>query len=254
MQSLELTLETSKGNPTINFLYISSWCFIYEKIWSLIGHGHGPEEGWRGAAVTGGVEATAKRGSAASIIRGTPSENTLSFAQSANQIPATTRDWTPLNTGKQTYFKSLSADPGGHRQFGRFWAQGEEISTPTMEEMITAASRKGFTIEELIKAEELLAAEKVSFQSPSSSDFRCPLSTKIIKAVTHERSLKYKVKPWTGPLPKPRVSSPKTLGDAVITNSRIRLRGGQTVPMLFKMSLPSTNNFKSSVQTSKKSD
>jgi hypothetical protein len=201
-----------------------------------------------GAAITGGAEATTKRGSTTSIVRGTPSENTPSFAQSTNQIPAATRDWMPLNTGKQMFFKSLS-DPGSHRQFGRFWAQGEEtdddeeISTPTTEEMITAASREGFMIEELIKAEEeLLVAEKVSFQSPSSSDFRCPLSTKIIKAVTHERSLKYKAKPWTGPLPKPRVSPPKTLGDAVITNSRIRLRGGQTVPMLFKMSLPSTNN------------
>jgi hypothetical protein len=41
-------------------------------------------------------------------------------------------------------------------------------------------------------------------------------------------------------VPKPRVSTPKTLGDAVIKNSHIRLRRGQKMSMLFKMSLPST--------------
>jgi hypothetical protein len=54
------------------------------------------------------------------------------------------------------------------------------------------------------------------------------------------------VKPWQGPLPKSRVSPPKTLGDAVIKNARIRVRGAQTVPVSFKMVLPSTMNETSS--------
>jgi hypothetical protein len=36
------------------------------------------------------------------------------------------------------------------------------------------------------------------------------------------------------------MSPPKTLGDAVIKNSYIRLRGGQLIPRSFKMALPST--------------
>jgi hypothetical protein len=40
-------------------------------------------------------------------------------------------------------------------------------------------------MDELIHADkELQDAEKVGFSSPTSSDFRCPLATKIIKAVS----------------------------------------------------------------------
>jgi hypothetical protein len=70
----------------------------------------------------------------------------------------------------------------------------------------------------------------------------CPMANKIVKALAPERQITHSMKHWVGPLPKPRVSPPKTLGDAVIKNSHIRLRGGQMVPMLFKMSLPSTAN------------
>jgi hypothetical protein len=66
--------------------------------------------------------------------------------------------------------------------FGRFWAiegdqtdedEGEEaITTPTPEEFIAAAARVGFTKENLIQVEnEIESSEKVSFSSPSSSDF-----------------------------------------------------------------------------------
>jgi hypothetical protein len=79
----------------------------------------------------------------------------------------------------------------------------------------------------LVQADkELEAAEKVSFLSPGSSDFWCPLANKIINAVERNNSLKHLVKPCKDPLPKPRISPPKTLGDAVIKNARIRLRGG----------------------------
>jgi hypothetical protein len=188
---------------------------------------------------------------ASSIIHSRPEPSTTHQDQDAaieDPSRAASGERTPLNTGKQNHCTSLSV-PGGHRQLRRFWVPLDEsddeadIATPTTEELISAASREGFTIEELVTAHaELEAAEKVSFPSPSSSNFRCPLANKIVKALTRDRSLKHQMKPWSGPLPKPRISPPKTLGDAVIKNSRIRLRGGRTVPMLFKMSIPSTTN------------
>jgi hypothetical protein len=89
---------------------------------------------------------------------------------------------------------------------------------------------------------ELHEEEKVSGSSPLSSDSHCPLATKIIQVMTrefhHQRTM---LKPWNGPLPKKRISPPKTLGDAVIKNKFYRLRGGQLIPVSFKMVLPSTD-------------
>jgi hypothetical protein len=46
------------------------------------------------------------------------------------------------------------------------------IVTHTGDELIIAASREGFTIEDMIKADgQIRAAEKVSFPSPSNSYF-----------------------------------------------------------------------------------
>jgi hypothetical protein len=133
--------------------------------------------------------------------------------------------------------------------FGKFWAQNcdlaaedeeEELPMPMKEELIEAAEQAGFSIQDLIQAEnELEGMEKVCFSSPSV-DLRCPLSSKIVKAIIREKSLKHKGRPWQGSLPKPRISLPKTLGDAVIKNSYVRLLGGQLVPKSFKMALPST--------------
>jgi hypothetical protein len=147
--------------------------------------------------------------------------------------------------------------------FGRFWAiegdqtdedEGEEaITTPTPEEFIAAAARVGFTKENLIQVEnEIESSEKVSFSSPSSSDFRCPLSSKIINAIAREISLKRYGKPWKGSLPKPRISPQKTLGDVVIKNSYIRLHGGQLILRSFKMVLPSMIQGSNSVTQPKK--
>jgi hypothetical protein len=90
--------------------------------------------------------------------------------------------------------------------------EGEEvITTPTTEEFIAAAAHVRFTIENLIQAEkEIESSEKVTHSSPSSPDFRCPLSSKIINAIARERSLKHYGQPWKGKLPKPRMSPPKT--------------------------------------------
>jgi hypothetical protein len=134
--------------------------------------------------------------------------------------------------------------------FGRFWANSNdqsdddeaEVQTPMIEEFIDAAASAGYNMQDLIRAEEEIAdMEKVSFPSPSSADFRCPLSTKIVKAIVRGKSLKHHGTPWQGSLPKPRISPPKTLGDAVVKNSYIRLRGGQLILKSFKMTLPSND-------------
>jgi hypothetical protein len=152
---------------------------------------------------------------------------------------------------------------GGYRRLGRFWAQGdasddeESIAPSSPEELISTASREvaerqeakeiarrtndcaeefiaatarsGFSMEDLAQAEQVHDAEKVSFSSPSSSDFRCPLSREIINAVSREGSLKRRMKPWKGPLPQPRISPPQTSGDAVIKNSITRRTKDTTV-------------------------
>jgi hypothetical protein len=65
---------------------------------------------------------------------------------------------TPKTKGKQS--NGVSFDPGGGRRMGRFWVpeddledDEEEITTPTIEDLITAASCVGVTVEELIEAE-----------------------------------------------------------------------------------------------------
>jgi hypothetical protein len=88
----------------------------------------------------------------------------------------------------------LPHDHTGISSFGRFWAnkddqadeddKEEEITTPTKEEFIAAAAHAGYHLQDLILAEnEIATVEKVSFSSSSSTEFRCPLSSKIIKAM-----------------------------------------------------------------------
>jgi hypothetical protein len=118
--------------------------------------------------------------------------------------------------------------------------KGDETETPMKEELI-AAARAGFSVQDLEQAEDEIAQmNKVSFNSPSSAKFRCPVSSKIIKAIIREKSLKHYGKPWQGSLPKPRISPPRTLGDAMIKHSFVRLQGGRLQPKSFKMALPST--------------
>jgi hypothetical protein len=121
-----------------------------------------------------------------------------------------------------------ASDPGCNRWTGKFWAtedeDWEESSTPTTEEFIKVASREGFSIQQLIEAKvELHEEEKVSCSSSLSLDSRCPLTVKIIEVMMREGIQKPMMKPWKGPLPKVRISPPKTLGDVVIKNKIIRL-------------------------------
>jgi hypothetical protein len=96
-------------------------------------------------------------------------------------------------------------------------------------------------VEELLLTEaELHDVGKTSQSSPGSTEFRWPRATKIIGEIARGKSLKHQLKPWNDTLPKPRISPPRTLGDAVIKNSCIRLRGGRLIPQLLKMALSST--------------
>jgi hypothetical protein len=135
----------------------------------------------------------------------------------------------------------------GRFSYGKFWASVNEFSeeevqnTSPSDVLIAKAARSGFQADDLIQAgKEIVAAEEVCFASPSSAAFRCPRARKSVNAIAKDRSLKQLGKPWTGSLPKPRISPPKTLGDAVIKNSFTRRRGGQLIPRLFKMALPLT--------------
>jgi hypothetical protein len=90
--------------------------------------------------------------------------------------------------------------------FGRFWTslddqsdeddEEEVMNTPTKEEFIAAAARSGIQFEDLIHADnEIAAAEKVSFSSPSSAGFKCPLASKIVNTIVRDRSLKHHGRP-----------------------------------------------------------
>lgn len=76
-----------------------------------------------------------------------------------------------------------------------------------MEEFINEAMQAGFTIDHLARAEIALGSGMVS-----SSQRRLP---KLILNKMVERKLS--VVPWQGPLPEPRVSPPRTLGDFLAT-------------------------------------
>jgi hypothetical protein len=140
----------------------------------------------------------------------------------------TITDWTPVTKGKKSTV--VSSDPGCDRRLGHFWAleyendEEGEIATPTTEELVVAASRVSISIEQLIQAEtELQEICEVRQVSSDSLGARCPHAGKIIRAILRGKSLKHHTKPWSGPLPRPRISPPWTLGDAVIKNSCIRL-------------------------------
>jgi hypothetical protein len=92
-----------------------------------------------------------------------------------------------------------------------------EISTPTREDFIDVASKMGFLLEELIQAETKLNAA-TQFISPLrlSSDTCCPTTTRILNAMVNDASQRRSMKTWKAPLPKPRISSQRTLGDALI--------------------------------------
>ena len=95
----------------------------------------------------------------------------------------------------------------------KFWAQpgdqdqsDEDETRPSTPEFIEEAAHAGFSLDQLIRAEQSLNSGK----TPTSEDL-C-LSKAIIHTMVQR---KFAGVPWQGPLPEPRVSPPRTLGDAL---------------------------------------
>lgn len=108
----------------------------------------------------------------------------------------------------------------------KFWALGEDsdesdvdeaelaTATPSTPVFINEALDAGFTIEQLAMAEQALD----SGISSSPTALRLP---KVIVSEMVRRNLARM--PWKGPLPGPRVSPPRTLGDFLATANRRHL-------------------------------
>jgi hypothetical protein len=95
----------------------------------------------------------------------------------------------------------------------KFWAQpgdqensDEEEPEPSTPEFIKEAAQAGFSLDQLIRAEQSLNSGKTS----TSEDLRLP---KAILSTLVQR--KFAGVPCQDPLPEPRVSPPRTLGDAL---------------------------------------
>ena len=83
-------------------------------------------------------------------------------------------------------------------------SEDEEPSTP---DFIAQAKDAGFSIDQLVKAEKAIDSGNVN---PCSSDVR--LANSIDSELVRQKLVGA---PWKGPLPPPRVSPLRTLGDAI---------------------------------------
>jgi len=94
----------------------------------------------------------------------------------------------------------------------KFWAQSndpdlDDDDVPSTPELINQAQAAGFTLHQLMVAEKALDSGNLN---PSSSDIR--LAKSIVSKLIQTKTV---VSPWKGPLPPPRISPPRTLGDAI---------------------------------------
>ncbi|TVU40757.1 hypothetical protein EJB05_14233, partial [Eragrostis curvula] len=106
----------------------------------------------------------------------------------------------------------------------RFWALGsdteseedDEIESIAAPDFIQQAGELGFSMEELARADEEMPVSPTS-QKPILVEGS--LAEKIINAMVQKRSKAWTpaTKPWQGPLPPPRKSPMRTLGDALAT-------------------------------------
>jgi hypothetical protein len=129
----------------------------------------------------------------------------------------------------------------------RFWARdGEEDSDEDSEggqeqdeddssmqtlnspEFCWVAMEVGFTESELLQAEEEV---KISPNSKKYIALEGSLASRVIKDIISNK----KVKPWSGPLPPPRISPRRTIGDAIaMAHVRTNPQNRQFIPDSFK--------------------
>jgi hypothetical protein len=111
----------------------------------------------------------------------------------------------------------------------KFWASGnddtsteasddEDITTPTL---MSESLEAGFTVEHLRQAEADLRTPTSSTGKVRVNLSECSISKKIVDAwINNRRNIG---KPWCGPLPPPRESPLRTLGDA-LANAKVQIR------------------------------
>jgi hypothetical protein len=103
----------------------------------------------------------------------------------------------------------------------KFWALGDDdessvdsedddIEVPTLVEEAIAA---GFSIDHLRQAEEELSSPSNGSTKVCAKLKEGSISKKVVELWISNRQ--NKAEPWTGPLPTPRKSPPRTLGDAL---------------------------------------
>ena len=91
------------------------------------------------------------------------------------------------------------------------FAAPAEVWSPSTPELIAVAAEVGFSTQDLLQAEHELN-EGTLVSATSSSGCTPPSTKRIISALVQHR---VKPTPWRGQLPPPRVSPPRTLGDAL---------------------------------------
>ncbi|CAN6371606.1 unnamed protein product [Urochloa humidicola] len=113
----------------------------------------------------------------------------------------------------------------------KFWATGDSDSESSVDEeivieeeamedegeittrqFIAEAQAVGFSIADLQQAEKDLSSPAAVSSSITSPGQKHSLAKRIVSAMVEN---KLKGRPWQGPLPPPRVSPPRTLGDAL---------------------------------------
>jgi hypothetical protein len=122
--------------------------------------------------------------------------------------------------------------------WSRFWATEEEdddseieseedvnTSTPVL---IREAVQAGFLIEQLWQAEEELASPSTPATKIKS---KTSLSNKIVEVWVENR--RKKGAPWKGPLPEPRISPSRTLGDVLTVAMQNRSHTGKITTLTF---------------------
>jgi hypothetical protein len=128
---------------------------------------------------------------------------------------------TTTDTGERTPLKPGNRIPcttssicDANQWLEKFWALGDESEDEDTNKSMPHETTR-------LPCE--LSTEKVRTSPLINSEPPCSSPIHVVNGRSKERVPQNKVKPWIGPLPKPRISPPKTLGDAMIKNSHIRL-------------------------------
>jgi hypothetical protein len=108
------------------------------------------------------------------------------------------------------------------------WVAGAGEAVGVIRVKLTGVGRQGWVSRGGGRG-DVIEVPQGCISTSSSAAFKCPMARKIVNTIARDRSLKHHGKTWKGLLPKQRICSLKSLGDAVIKNSYVRLQGGQLI-------------------------